>query len=50
MLKACELFPSLGLHAKIVRYPNNIILIESTSFDAKADFEQNFAKYFKDYK
>ena len=50
MLKACELFPKLGYNAKIVRYPNNIILIESTTFDANSDFEKNYAKYFPDYK
>ena len=49
MLKACELFPKLGLKAKLVRYPNNIIVIESTTFDAQADFDQNYAKYFQDY-
>ncbi len=43
------MFPSLGLNAKIVRYPNNIILIESTTFDANADFEENYAKYFKEF-
>ena len=49
MLKACELFPRMNLNAKVVRYPNNIILIESTTFDAQADFEKNYAKYFQDY-
>lgn len=38
VLKACELFQSLGLQAKLVRYPNNIILVESTTFDALTDF------------
>lgn len=47
MLRACELFQSLNLNARLVRYPNNIILVESTTFDADADFEQNYAKYFK---
>jgi ESCRT-II complex subunit VPS36 len=27
IVKACELFPFLGLHARLVRYPNNLILI-----------------------
>jgi hypothetical protein len=27
VLKACELFETLGLKAKIVRYPNNIVLV-----------------------
>lgn len=49
LLKACELFPSLGFSARVVHYPNNIVLLESTTFDAAADFEQNFAKYFTDY-
>ena len=38
MLKACELFPKLGYKAKVVRYPNNIILVESTTFDPREDF------------
>ena len=50
MLKACEMFEKCGLNAKLVRYPNNIILVESTTFDANADFENNYAKYFADYK
>ena len=49
-MNACELFPSLGLQAKLVRYPNNIILIESTTFDSAVDFEENYAKFFTDYK
>lgn len=50
VVRACELFPSLGLQAKLVRYPNNIILIESTTFDPAVDFEENYAKFFTDYK
>ena len=46
VLKACELFQSLGLQARLVRYPNNIILVESTTFDAPTDFEENYAKFF----
>ena len=49
MLKACEMFPKLGYNAKVQRYPNNIILIESTTFDANSDFEKNYAKYFQDF-
>ena len=49
MLKACQLFHSLGLNARIQYYPNNIILIESTTFDNNADYENNYAKYFQDY-
>ncbi len=49
VVRACELFPSLGLQAKLVRYPNNIILIESTTFDSAIDFEENYAKFFSDY-
>ena len=49
MLRSCELFQSLGLNAKLVRYPNNIVVIESTTFDSDADFEQNYLKYFKDH-
>jgi hypothetical protein len=49
MLKACELFPKMGLNAKLVHYPNNIILVESTTFDPQADFDNNYAKYFQDY-
>jgi hypothetical protein len=49
LLKACELFPSLSFKAKVVHYPNNIVLLESTTFDAAADFEENFAKYFTDF-
>ena len=49
MLKACQLFQQLGLNARIQNYPNNIILIESTTFDNNADYEKNYAKYFQDY-
>lgn len=50
VLKACELFPQLGFQAKITKYSNNIVMIESTSFDADKDFQQNYAKYFQDWK
>jgi ESCRT-II complex subunit VPS36 len=50
VVRACELFPSLGLQAKLVRYPNNIILVESTTFDPVVDFEENYAKFFSDFK
>ena len=49
VLRACELFPSLGLQARLVRYPNNIVLVESTTFDALADFEDNYARFFTDH-
>lgn len=32
-----------------MRYPNNIIMVESTSLDEKKDYEENYAKFFKDY-
>ena len=43
------MFPKLGYNAKIMRYPNNIILIQSTTFDAGSDFQKNYSKYFPDY-
>jgi ESCRT-II complex subunit VPS36 len=49
MLKACQMFPSLGLQARLVTYPNNIILVESTTLDAATDFNDNYSKYFGDY-
>ena len=30
-------------------YPNNIKVIESTSFNAEEDFARNFSEYFQDY-
>jgi ESCRT-II complex subunit VPS36 len=50
VVRACELFPALGLQARLVRYPNNIVLIESTTLDPHADFEDNYAKYFCDFR
>lgn len=32
-----------------MRYPNNIILIESTTFDPIVDFEDNYAKFFTSF-
>ena len=43
------MFEKLGLHAKLVTYPNNIKVIESTSFDQEKDFKDHFDQYFQDY-
>jgi ESCRT-II complex subunit VPS36 len=38
LLEACEQFGNLGYQAKLISYPNNIKMIESTLFDEKQDF------------
>lgn len=38
LLEACEQFEKFGLAAKVVKYPNNIKMVESTQFDEKQDF------------
>ena len=50
LYQACLLFEKLGLHAKLVSYPHNIKIIESTSFNQNQDFEDHFRQYFQDYK
>ncbi len=39
----------MGYKAKLVSYPNNIKMIEQTSFDQEKDFETHFSQYFKDF-
>lgn len=46
LIKACQQFEKMGLGARIVEYPNNVKMIESTTFDPVSDFEKNFMKYF----
>ena len=48
LLKACESFQKYGFKAQLVTYPNNIKVIESTSFNPEQDFEANFREFFKD--
>lgn len=49
LLKACEQFRRFGLNAQLVNYPNNIKVIESTSFNAEQDFDTHFKQFFNDY-
>lgn len=37
------------MNAKLITYPNNIKVIESTSFDKNKDFEEHFKQYFHSY-
>ena len=32
-----------------MRYPHNIIMVESTSLDEDKDYEHNYAKFFTSY-
>jgi hypothetical protein len=34
LYQACQQFQNFGYKAKLVEYPNNIKMVESTSFDA----------------
>ena len=38
LIKACKQFERLGLGARIVDYPNNVKMVESTTFDPVSDF------------
>ena len=49
-MKACEQFQKFGYNAKLVAYPNNIKMIESTYFDAEKDFTEHFKQYFGNFK
>ena len=33
----------------MVRYPGNIVMVESTSLNEEKDFEDNYAKFFTDF-
>ncbi len=37
------------MNAKLITYPNNIKVVESTSFDKNKDFEEHFRQYFNSY-
>jgi ESCRT-II complex subunit VPS36 len=50
LYQACQQFQNFGFKARLVEYPNNIKMVESTSFDSEKDFDQNFSQYFSDYK
>ena len=50
LLKACEQFEKFGCNAKLVSYPNNIRMIESTFFDPEKDFNEHFKRYFSEFK
>ena len=38
LMKACRQFERMGLGARIVEYPNNVRMVESTTFDPVSDF------------
>lgn len=46
LLKACRKMEGLGLKARIVDYPNNVRMLESTVYDSRADFEKNYMPFF----
>lgn len=37
------------MKAKVMNYPNNIKVIESTSFDKDQDFKEHFSEYFSNF-
>ncbi len=39
----------MGYKARLISYPNNIKMIEETSFDPEKDFESHFSRYFEDF-
>lgn len=49
LLEACRLFEKLGYKARLVSYPNNIKMIQETSFDSQKDYELHLSKYFSDF-
>lgn len=45
LIKACSEMERMGLGARLVTYKGNIKMLESTTYDANADFEKNFSQF-----
>lgn len=45
LLQACTEMQKMGLGAKLVTYNGNIKMLQSTSYDLSADFQNNFSQF-----